>query len=117
MKKIAILLTREPYGLINAAEAVRHALGAVGDDIEVSLLLVDGGALLAADGQEEGDTGFSNLGSSLKDCVDMGVTVCAEKDSLARARLGGADIVEGVEVVGATKVAELVKEADQTMIF
>ena len=43
MSKIAMILRRAPYGDINAAEAVRHALGAVSDDIEVSLILVDGG--------------------------------------------------------------------------
>jgi sulfur relay (sulfurtransferase) DsrF/TusC family protein len=117
MKKLSILLTREPYGSINAAEAVRHALGAVGDELEVSLLLTEGGVLLAAKEQVEGDTGFTNLGEALKDCVDMGITVGAEEGSLGKAKLEKTDMVEGVEVMDASKVAGIVKAADHTMIF
>jgi sulfur relay (sulfurtransferase) DsrF/TusC family protein len=117
MEKIAILLTRAPYGAINAAEAVRHALGAVGDEFGVSLVLADGGALLAAAGQDVGDTGFSNLGEALGDCVSMGVSVFAEKESLARANLAQADIVEGVKVVDGPGVSQLLAEADQTIIY
>ncbi len=117
MKSLAILLTREPYGAINAAEAVRHALGAVGEELEISLLLVGGGVLLAAKGQDEADTGFTNLGEAVKDCVDMGVTVGADEGSLGKAKLEKADMVEGVEVVGGSKIAAIVKAADRTMIF
>lgn len=46
MEKIAMILRKPPYGDINAAEAVRHALGAVSGDIAVSLILVDGGVTL-----------------------------------------------------------------------
>ena len=117
MKNIAILLTKEPYGEINAAEAVRHALGAVSDEIGVSLLLTGGGALLAAKGQDETGTGFTNLGGALKDCVDMGVSVGADKDSLVKAKLDKDDMIEGVEVMDSSKMAEVLKAADQTMIF
>jgi sulfur relay (sulfurtransferase) DsrF/TusC family protein len=117
MKSIAILLTREPYGEINAAEAVRHALGAVGEELEVSLLLMGGGALLAAKEQDEAGTEFTNLGEALKDCVDMGITVGVDEGSLGGVKLERAAMVEGVEVMGLAKVAELVRAADQTMIF
>ena len=78
MSKIAMILRRAPYGDINAAEAVRHALGAVSDDIEVSLILVDGGVLLARKGQDDTGTGFTNLETTLKDCTEMGVEVFAD---------------------------------------
>lgn len=117
MKKLAILLTRGPYGVINAAEAVRHALGGVGDELEVSLLLTDGGVLLAAKGQQEDGTGFSNLGGALSDCVDMGVYVCVDGESLNRVNLQAEKLIEGVETVASPKISEIMKEADQTMIF
>jgi len=117
MSKLAIILTREPYGAINAAEAVRHALGGVGDEISVSLLLTDGGVLLAQKGQEVGTTGFTSLGETLKDCVDMGVSVFADSQSLTRARLDSGNIVEGVETVGADKISAIIAEADHTFIY
>lgn len=117
MKKLTVLLTKEPYGFINAAEAVRHVLGAVGEELEVSLVLVDGGVLLAAKGQDEAGTGFTNLGHKLRECIDKSVSVLAEDDSLRRGKLDAGDIIEGVEIAGSSKVAELMKDADHTIIF
>lgn len=117
MKKIAIILGKRPYGDINAAEAVRHALGAAGAELEVSLVLVDGGTLLAKKGQEEADTGITNLGSALEDCLSMDVRVYVDKASLRQEHLEAEDIIEGVSVVSGTEAAELLKDADHTMIF
>jgi hypothetical protein len=75
MANVAMILKRSPYGDINAAEAVRHALGAVSFEISVNLILVDGGVLLAKKGQDDSGTGFTNLEATLKDCLDMGVVV------------------------------------------
>lgn len=55
MSKIAMILRKAPYGDINAAEAVRHAMGGAADELSVSLVLVDSGVLLARKGQD--DTG------------------------------------------------------------
>ena len=57
MAAIAMILKRSPYGDINAAEAVRHALGAVTGELNVDLILVDGGVLLAKKGQDDTGTG------------------------------------------------------------
>jgi predicted peroxiredoxin len=115
--KIAIVLRKPPYGDINAAEAVRHAMGAVSDEHSVSLLMVDGGVLLAKKGQAEGDTGYTNLGEVLRDCIEMGVEVCAEKASLTYEHLDGADVVEGVKPLKGYEIAQVVKDADKVMIF
>lgn len=117
MKKLAILLTKAPYGEINAAEAVRHALGAAAEELEVSLVLADRGVLLGRRGQDEGNTGFTNLGEALSDCLDMDIGVYAEKDSLERANLGAGDLIERIMVVGTKEVSELIGRADQTIIY
>jgi sulfur relay (sulfurtransferase) DsrF/TusC family protein len=117
MEHVAILLTREPYGDIGASEAVRHTMGAVGSGLTVSLLLTDGGVLLAAKGQAVGDTGFSNLGEALGTCFGAGVSVYAERESLAAAQLGEADIMEGVRVVDRAALPGLLREAEHTIIF
>jgi predicted peroxiredoxin len=117
MERIAMILKRSPYGDINAAEAVRHAMGGVADELGVDLILVDGGVLLARKGQNDAGTGFTNLEGALKDCVDMGVEVYADRASVREHYLESADIVDGVKVANATQIAELVQEAKTTMIF
>jgi len=117
MGNVAMILKRSPYGDINAAEAVRHALGAVSFELSVILILVEGGVLLAKKGQDDKGTGFTNLESSLKDCIDMGVTVYADDLALISQRVGREDLVEGVKVVSSKEIAGVVKEANATMIF
>ena len=117
MASVAMILKRSPYGDINAAEAVRHALGAVSFEMSVDLILVDGGVLLAKKGQDDAGTGFTNLEGALKDCIDMGVMVYADELTLKKQRVGQGDVVEGVKAVGSKELARLVNEAKATMIF
>ncbi len=117
MEHIAMILRKPPYGDINAAEAVRHALGGVSGEFMVSLIMTDGGVLLARKGQDETGTGFTNLGDALKDCIDMDVKVFAEQVSLMENGIGDGDIVDGVKVASMDEIAQLLKKADSTMIF
>ncbi len=117
MGRIAMILRRSPYGDINAAEAVRHAMGGVADDLSIDLILVDGGVLLAKRGQDDAGTGFTNLEDALKDCIDMGVSVYADKASIREQHMEPADIVEGIKIASAMQIAELIQEAKTTMIF
>jgi len=117
MENIAMILKRFPYGDINAAEAVRHALGAVSFEMNVDLILVDGGVLLAKKGQDDTGTGFTNLEGALKDSLDMGVGVYADAVSLKTKHVEPGDLVEGVKAVSGSEIAGLVKKAKTTMIF
>lgn len=117
MAHIAMILRKPPYGDINAAEAVRHALGAASGDWKVSLILVDGGVLLAKKGQDDTGTGFTNLESTLKDCVDMGVDVYADYLSLIEQSVKDTELPNGIQVKNESDIAALLKGADQTMIF
>lgn len=117
MGSIAMILKRSPYGDINAAEAVRHALGAASSELSVDLVLVDGGVLLARKGQDDAGTGFTNLEGALKDCLEMGVPVYADGDSLKAHRVRQEDLVDGVKAVSGNEIAILLKDAKTTMIF
>lgn len=117
MADIAMILKRSPYGDINAAEAVRHALGAVSFEMGVDLILMDGGVLLAKKGQDDTGTGFTNLEGALKDCLEMGVSVYADNASLKTQHVVSADLLESVKLVGSKEIAELLKQAKSTMIF
>src|SRR3990170_4134957 len=105
MEKISMILKRSPYGDINAAEAVRHALGAVSFEMSVDLILMDGGVLLAKKGQDDTGTGFTNLEGALKDCLEMGVSVYADTASLKAQRIASDDLVESVKLVGSKEIA------------
>ena len=117
MGNVAMILKRSPYGDINAAEAVRHALGAMSFEMSVDLILVDGGVLLAKKGQDDKGTGFTNLEGALKDCIDMGAAVYADVASLKAQGVEPKDLAENVKLVGAKEIAGLMKEAKSTMIF
>ncbi len=117
MGNVAMILKRSPYGDINAAEAVRHALGAVSFEMSVDFILVDGGVLLARKGQDDTGTGFTNLESALKDCIDMGVSVYVDVASLKAQRVAASEMIENIKLVGTDHIAGLLKEAKSTMIF
>ncbi len=117
MATVAMILRKPPYGDINAAEAVRHALGGVSGDWKVSLILIDGGVLLARGGQDDTGTGFTNLEATLKDCCEMGVDVYADWLSLIEHSLKEEDIVGNVQIKNASDIASIIKAADKTLIF
>ncbi len=117
MARIAMILGRPPYGDVAAAEAVRHALGAAAQELGVDLILVGGGVNLARKGQDDAGTGYTNLESSLRDCIDMGIAVHADAAALAAQGVAGPDLLEGVARVGAPEIARLVREARWTMMF
>lgn len=117
MGKIVIILRKPPYGDINAAEAVRHALGAASEDFSVLLVLVDGGVEIARKGHDEGGTGFTNLAETLKDCGDMGVGIFADELSLIEHGLKKEELVDGVETAGEPEISGMISKADTTMIF
>ncbi len=117
MGNIAMIVRRAPYGDISAAEAVRHALGAAADDLTTSLILLDSGVLLAKKGQDIGSTGFTNLGSTLLACTEMGAQVYADRQSLMECSLEPDELVEGAKVVDGAEIARIIKDAKTTFIF
>ena len=114
---VAILLTKEPYGSINAAEAVRHALGAVANDMAVTLILTDGGVLTAARGQDGTDTGFTSMEGAIKDLLSLRAPVLVDEASLGPAGLAASGLIEGVTVAEPAHVTQAIVKADHTLIF
>lgn len=115
--RLALIITKPPYGTIHAAEAIRHAMGATGEEFKVSLVLVDGGILLSKRGQFEGETGYTNLEEHVKDIIDLGGEVIVEKASLREFGLAPEDIINGAKIASTYDISETVKSADKIMIF
>lgn len=114
---ISIMLRRPPYGTVDASEAIRHALGGVSEEVEVKLVLVDGGANAARKGQDTGKTPYSSMEEGIKDCIDMGVEVYVDKASLKDEYIEPERLIDGVKIVNSHEIAEIIKAADLTMIF
>jgi len=114
MDRIPIISRKPPYGLINAAEAVRHTLGAA-DDFSATLLLIDNGIYLAKKGQDMAETGFSNLEEALS--LGEGVEICIDRDSMLSRGLKEEDLIDGAKVIGSEDITDIIKKSHSTMIF
>jgi sulfur relay (sulfurtransferase) DsrF/TusC family protein len=117
MGSISIILRRPPYGTVDASEAVRHALGALTEDMSAKLILVDGGVSVAKKGQNTGTTEYLNMESGIIDCIDMGAEVHADKMSMEEACLKAEDVIEGVRISNSAEIAVMIGNSDTTMIF
>lgn len=117
MADVAMIVQHVPYGTVHAAEAVRHALGAVVNELTVDMLLVDGGVLLAKKGQDVAGSGLTGLEETLRDCLDMGIPVYADALSLLSQRITRDDLVEGVQPASGVEIAGIIKSAKSTILF
>ena len=117
MGSISIILRRPPYGTVDASEAIRHALGGATDELEVKLLLVNGGVQTARKGQDVSQTKYLNAGEGIQDCIDLGVAVYADEASLKREQIGKDSIIEGVTIANGQEIAAMIAKTDTTLVF
>lgn len=116
MDNLLVILRKPPYGVINAAEAIRHAGGAGGSDYKAMLYFMDGGVLTAKKGQDARDTGFTSLGESLE-LLSGEMEIYVNKESLQEYNLREEDLIEGIKIDNGGKLKEAIKTAQAVMIF
>jgi len=115
---LCILVRRAPYGQIHAAEALRHASGALSEGLVVSLLLSGDGVYVARDGQNMGDSGFTALSPVLRTLLAKGVNVYAHGPSAQmRGLLDAGQVVPGVQVADDDQVASLLAQTGAVMVY
>lgn len=117
MRSLSIILRKSPYGTVDASEAIRHALGALTEELSVRLILMDGGVQAARKGQDTGTTGYLSAEEGIRDCLDMGATVYADRRSMDAAGIADSDIVDGVTIASQVEIAAAMKGSGTTMIF
>ncbi len=117
MGTISIILTRPPYGTVDASEAIRHALGGITEDLTVKLILFDGGVQAAIKGQDVSGTEYKSIEEGLMDCIDMGVEVYVDRGSLKEQQMDTEQLIEGVTLMSSYEASEIIKESDTVMIF
>jgi sulfur relay (sulfurtransferase) complex TusBCD TusD component (DsrE family) len=116
--QLCILIRQAPYTTIGAAEAVRYAGGAVGDGLDVNLLLVDDGVCLARAEQDPGATAFLSLSAALQKVMDRGVKVSAlDASAELHGLLKRERLLPGVRVVDGAEVARQLAEASAVMVY
>ncbi len=116
MDNLLVILRKPPYGLVNAAEAVRHAGGASASDYEATLYLIDSGVLAAKKNQDAGDTGFTGVGENLELLSDE-MKIYASKDSLEEYAIKEDDLIEGVKIDDGAILRQAIKNSQSVMIF
>lgn len=117
MAGINVILRRPPYGTADASEAIRHAIGGITEEMSVNLFLVDGGVNAARKGQNIINTEYLSIEEGLKDCIEMGVEIYAERMSLKDAGIEVHELIDGIKVMTGSEIAEIISSADVTMIF
>ncbi len=116
MDNLLVILRKPPYGVINAAEAVRHAGGASGFDYKATLYLLDSGVYSAKKNQDAGDTGFLGLGESLELLSDE-MDIYVNKDSLQEYGIKEDNLIEGIKIDNGEVLQQALKDSQTVMIY
>lgn len=115
---LCILIRRPPYGQMHAAEAIRHAGGALNEGIQTTIVLMDDGVYVARDGQNMGDTAWTPLAPALMKMLAKGARVLLHAPSAhTRGLLEGEHFVVGVELVDDAACAHIFAESSAVMVY
>jgi len=118
--RLGILVRRGPYGRIQAAEALRHAGGALGKGWEVQLILLGDGVFTAVPYQVSPDGSWISLSDALGALLESSsgrLELYAHDQSLAGRGLEQSDLFKECRPVPMDEVARLLAESDRVLIF
>ncbi len=125
-ESLCILVRKPPYGTIHAAEALRHAGGALKSSLKVNLVMIDDGVYLAKDWQQSADSGWVNLSDALKRLIAQAsllvknsrqFRVCVQGSALPIRGLSASSLIPGVSLVSDAEMAGLLASADGVMVY
>lgn len=119
-RSLCVLVDRGPYGSIQAAEAVRHALGALGKGWEVALVLTGDAVLTALPGQSPPAGDWVSLSDALGEFLEGGAgraSVLVDDRALEARDLPVTALVPGIRRASQDEIARLVSRCDRTLIF
>lgn len=119
-KSLCILVDRPPYGSIQPAEAIRHALGAVGKGWDVVLAFLEDGVLAALPGQSPPAGEWIPLSQAVADFIEAGdvqTAVLVEERALEARGLRESDVIRGTRRASLGEIAGALARCDRTLIF
>ena len=119
-KSLLILVDRGPYGSIQSAEAIRHALGALAKGWEVVLALTGDGVLTALSGQTPPAGEWVPLSEAVARLIDEWeghAAVLAEREALEALGLTESDVIQGARPASLGEIASAFARCDRTLVF
>lgn len=123
MNSLCIAIRKGPYGMLAAAEGVRHLIGAVQTGMSACAVLVDDGVYLAKRGQDPGQTAWTSLSAVLEQALgprtgaSPRARLYVHRRSAETRGLDPSDLVAGVELVDDAQLAAALASADALLIF
>ncbi|MGD9963260.1 MAG: DsrH/TusB family sulfur metabolism protein [Thermoplasmata archaeon] len=112
-----VLVTRPPYGLEEAFAGLRLALAMCVNGMKTSVLLVEDGVYNAVSAQRAEAVMMPSNMEATKELYDFDVPVYVVKEDLEERGVPESALFEGLTVVPASKVRELVEEHSVTTAF
>ncbi|MFQ5829719.1 MAG: DsrE family protein [Candidatus Methylomirabilia bacterium] len=119
-RSLCVLVDHPPYGCLRAAEAIRHARGAVGKGWEVVLALAGDGVYTLLSGQTPRAGEWISLSEAVAELIGEGkerASVLVEDRSLVARGLSANDLIQGVRPVSLDEIAGAMAGCDRTLIF
>jgi sulfur relay (sulfurtransferase) complex TusBCD TusD component (DsrE family) len=119
-RSLCVLVNHPPYGTLEAAEAIRHARGAVGKGWEVVLAFLGESVQTLLPGQAPPSGEWVCLAEAMSDLMDEAkdrALILAEVQALAALGLSVADLIPRVRVVPLDDVARVLARCDRTLVF
>ena len=109
-KNLLVLIRSRPYTTLNSYEALRVAIGLW--EHEVTVLWIGDGVYSLLKGADRRMTAHFH-----SDLPDLDVETYAEESALRVRGLDAEDLIPGVELADEGKVADLLLEAEASLVF
>jgi sulfur relay (sulfurtransferase) complex TusBCD TusD component (DsrE family) len=119
-KSLCVYVDRGPYGSIQPAEALRHALGGLGKGWEVVLVLTGDAVLTALPGQSPPAGEWTCLGEAVAEFMRKGngrAAVLVEERALEQRGFRTTDLIQGIRASSLEEIAGTLARCDRTLIF
>ncbi len=117
-RSLCVLVDRPPYGSIQPAEAIRHAMGAMGKGWEVVLALTGDGVYTALQNQSPPEGEWIDLSESLSDFVKEGRGALLVESAALEARgIPASDLISEASPAAMSEIAGALARCDRTLVF
>lgn len=119
-KSVCMVIRHAPYGVIQAAEAIRHINGAVANGFATSAVFTDDGVYVLKTGQVSEETPFTNLGDALRTALNKPeprAALYVHQSSAEKRGLTEVDLLPGVQWINDHELASLLTESANVMLF
>jgi len=115
---VAVIMRRAPYGSVYSAEGFRSIMGIGVFEMDISVVFIDDGVYVLAQGQDPAALDMKPLGDGFPMLEDFGVSKFYVHDqSLTERGLAPEDLVMDVEMLDSADVASLLENSGIVLPF